>query len=437
GCSASASARLEPSFTRSLTCVTIVLSRSWSTWSMRAISASTSGMPAPRRVASWRVRMAMSEVLIRPVKNCLSLRFFTVPPAPTEPAAARSAVTSVRKMPSLRKSARRARAFSASRTPVTTFPPSRKPLNSKTGTACPLPSEDHVVLHPAQDLGDGGDAAGDLDRAVVAQRLHPPRDRVLLDGVGIDVLENHLADLVVHEHELVDAGPPPEPGTVAVLAPLRPHQHAGAVPLHDLRGDAHLLELRLAGLVGLRAVLAEGANEALRERSHQRGGHEEGLDAHVHQTGDGARRVVGVHGGEHEVTGERRLDGDLRRLEIADLADEDHVRVLAEEGAQRRSEGQADLRLARDLVDPLHLVLDRVLGPQDRQGGVVALVPRGVGRGRLAGGGGGGDQRDPVRAVDELADDLALGGFEADLREAQQDVALVGQTHHAALAACA
>ena len=37
------------------------------------------------------------------------------------------------------------------------------------------------------------------------------------------------------------------------------------------------------------------------------------------------------------------LIGDLGRLEVADLADQDDVRVLPQEGAQRRGEGQADL----------------------------------------------------------------------------------------------
>ena len=50
---------------------------------------------------------------------------------------------------------------------------------------------------------------------------------------------------------------------------------------------------------------------------------------------------------------------------VADLADHDDVRVLAEEGAERAREGEPDLRLDVHLVDALDLVLDRVLGRQD------------------------------------------------------------------------
>ena len=39
-------------------------------------------------------------------------------------------------------------------------------------------------------------------------------------------------------------------------------------------------------------------------------------------------------GREHEVTGQRRLDRDLGRLEVADLADQDHVGRAAQHRLQ-------------------------------------------------------------------------------------------------------
>ena len=57
----------------------------------------------------------------------------------------------------------------------------------------------------------------------------------------------------------------------------------------------------------------------------ERRGREEGLDAQVEQSQDRARRVVGVQGREHQVAGERRLNRDDRRLQVADLAHQDDV----------------------------------------------------------------------------------------------------------------
>ena len=57
-------------------------------------------------------------------------------------------------------------------------------------------------------------------------------------------------------------------------------------------------------------------------------------------------RVGGVQRREHEVAGERRLDGDAGGLGVADLADEDDVGVLA----QDRLSPPANVRPACSLI---------------------------------------------------------------------------------------
>ena len=81
---------------------------------------------------------------------------------------------------------------------------------------------------------------------------------------------------------------------------------------------------------------------------------------------DRARRALRVQGREHEVTGLGRGQRGRDRLEVAHLADEDHVGVLAERAAQRLGESLrvgADLALVHDrglvLVEELDRVLDR------------------------------------------------------------------------------
>jgi hypothetical protein len=72
-----------------------------------------------------------------------------------------------------------------------------------------------------------------------------------------------------------------------------------------------------------------------------------------------------VQRGQHQVAGERGLDGDLRGLEVADLADHDHVRVLPQDGAQGLGEVELDLRVDLRLADAGQLVLDRVFHRHD------------------------------------------------------------------------
>ena len=68
------------------------------------------------------------------------------------------------------------------------------------------------------------------------------------------------------------------------------------------------------------------------------------LDAEVEETRDRARGVVRVQRREDQVARQRRLDGDRRRLDVPDFADEDDVRVLADDGPQAGAERQALLR---------------------------------------------------------------------------------------------
>ena len=76
-------------------------------------------------------------------------------------------------------------------------------------------------------------------------------------------------------------------------------------------------------------------------------------------------RVGGVQRREHEVAGERGLHGDAGRLDVADLADEDHVGVLAQDRLETVGERDAGLLVDLDLVDRREHVLDRVLDRHD------------------------------------------------------------------------
>ncbi len=160
----------------------------------------------------------------------------------------------------------------------------------------------------------------------------------------------HAQDLV-HTDSLLVARVRAE---VAALAPIE-GVFLGAADL--------LVEGELVGgrLVPSPALVADPAHEALADDRQHRGRDEEGLDPHVEESVQRGRGVGRVQRRQHEVTGERGLHGDARGLDVADLADEDHVGVLTEDRLEPAGEGDVGGLVDLDLVDGGQDVLDRIL----------------------------------------------------------------------------
>ena len=98
------------------------------------------------------------------------------------------------------------------------------------------------------------------------------------------------------------------------------------------------------------------------------------------------------------------LNGDLRRFGVADFADHDLVRVVAQDRAQPAGEGQPLLLVYRNLRNAANLVFDRVFDGDDLVFVGLDLVQRGVKRGGLAGAGRAGHQHHAVRFRDVAAE---------------------------------
>jgi hypothetical protein len=127
--------------------------------------------------------------------------------------------------------------------------------------------------------------------------------------------------------------------------------------------------------------------------------------------------VAGVHRADDEVAGLGGADGHLDRLEVAELADDDDVGVLAEGALERGEEGlgvRADLALGDvAALGGLH-DLDGVLDRDDVVGRAVSLRSRDHGGegGGLAGTDRAGDEDEAVVVGEELAERLEVGAAE-------------------------
>ena len=71
------------------------------------------------------------------------------------------------------------------------------------------------------------------------------------------------------------------------------------------------------------------------------------------------------------MAGERGLDGDFSRFQVADFADQNDVGILTQERAQGCGEVQADLLLHLHLVDAGELEFDGIFGRHDVGVGLV------------------------------------------------------------------
>src|SRR5271154_362349 len=183
--------------------------------------------------------------------------------------------------------------------------------------------------------------------------------------------------------------------------------------------QASFFQFRSRIFLGLLAVHAYDAHQPLGHNAVQRGHEVVWLDAHVNETADDVGDVVGVHGGEYEVTGERGLNGDLCGFLVADFADHDLIRVMAQDGAQTAGEGEALFLVDGNLGDAAQLVFDGIFDGDDFVFVALDFVNGRVQRGGLAGTRWPGDQHHAVRFADVTAKFLHFVGGETHDVEAQ------------------
>src|SRR5215469_77194 len=156
------------------------------------------------------------------------------------------------------------------------------------------------------------------------------------------------------------------------------------------RNFAPLLGIEAAGLQNFRRIvhfgtarIADQTHQSLRQYAVQRRYKVVGFDAHVQEAPDHVDDVVGVDGGEHQVSGQCGLNRDLCRFGVADFADHDLVGVVAQDRTQASSEGQAFLFIDGNLRNATELVFDRVFNRDDLVFVRLDLVHGGIERRRF------------------------------------------------------
>ena len=208
----------------------------------------------------------------------------------------------------------------------------------------------------------------DFGQPAATQGDHAAFNRFLFEFKSRGANQNQFPDLVIHFHHFVQPGAALVAGLVAGGAALAFHD------LHRLRffGREAFVDQGLhRHLDRLGAVFADPPYQALGADEMDRGRDQERLDAHVHETGYGFGRAIGVQGGQNQVAGEGGFDGNFGGFKVADFADQNDIWILPQEGAQGRGKIQANLFLHLHLVYALQLELNRVFRGHDVGVGLV------------------------------------------------------------------
>src|SRR5262249_6907520 len=162
-------------------------------------------------------------------------------------------------------------------------------------------------------------------------------------------------NVVRHVQQLVNGGPPPVARKIANLASGRGVEHLAPVLV---RIEPRFRKFLVARVVLAAAIVAQYANKALGQNTIQRRYEIVGLHPHVQEPADDVDDVVGVHGREHQVPGEGRLDRDLGRFRISNLADHYLVGIVTQDAAQTASKGKSLFLIDRYLGYALELVFN-------------------------------------------------------------------------------
>jgi len=149
-------------------------------------------------------------------------------------------------------------------------------------------------------------------------------------------------------------------------------------------------------------------------------------DIHVEQAQQSSDTVFGVKGGQHFVSGQGGLNGNLGRKRIPDLTDDDHVRVLAEDMTQRFFERQMNAGIDRTLGYPVYHILHRLCGRDDARLRIIDMVDAAIDRRGLAGTGGPGNHSNPTGQIQSVVfKSLEHAGGHSDFLEMNQNALTV------------
>ena len=174
----------------------------------------------------------------------------------------------------------------------------------------------------------------------------------------------------------------------------------------------------------------QAAQQALRANQNDAAGQIKACDAHVVQACQRGRGVVGVQGGQHQVTGLRCLDCNICRRLVPDFTDHEYVRVLPQQSPERGVKRQAYALVDIHLVGTGQDNFRRVFDGSDIHARRVQVVQAGVQGHGFARSGRAGDQNHAIGFGNRLHHKRQFGVRQTQCRKAELVGLLVQNPQH-------
>ena len=133
---------------------------------------------------------------------------------------------------------------------------------------------------------------------------------------------------------------------------------------------------------------------------------------------------------QHEVTGHRRSQRNVRRFSITNLTHHQNVRVLAQRRAQHTGKIEVDLFVDLYLIDPLQLVFDGVFDRNNFLVDNIELLKSAIEGCGLTAARRSSDQNETVRHGDQAAETSKHLARHTHLVEISHPFGLIQQTHY-------
>lgn len=153
----------------------------------------------------------------------------------------------------------------------------------------------------------------------------------------------------------------------------------------------------------------------------EEGGDGEQIFRGLEQIGKAAKDSVGgpcMDGAEHAMAGAGRLNGDGGRFRIADFADHEAIRCLAEKSAESLGKAEAAFRINGNLLNAGEAGFNRIFSGKDLVSGPDDGVEQSMEGGGFTGTGGPGDQTKAFLLLEALQEVAGEGLREAEGCEA-------------------